>query len=168
MEPAIPHVELARWQTATLVASAVAALELVLVVVLGIALLLPDGSQARDASRVKARAAEKAAPPVRETQATKPALARARTSILVLNGNGVTGAAAEAAERVRVLGYRVEAVGNAPTTGYARSLVLFRPGREPEAKRLARDVRVALVAPLDGLRVRQLGGAHLVLVLGGS
>jgi hypothetical protein len=35
-----------------------------------------------------------------------------------------------------------------------------------EAERLARDLRVRLVAPLDGLRRRDLHGAHLVLVLG--
>ena len=47
-----------------------------------------------------------------------------------------------------------------------RTLVMFRPGYEAEGRRLARDLRVRIVRPLDGMRPRQLLGAHLVLILG--
>ena len=39
---------------------------------------------------------------------------------------------------------------NAQVTTYARSLVLYRPGWEREAKRLAKDAHIGAVAPLDG------------------
>ena len=79
MEQAIPQVELARWQTATLVASAIAAVELVLVVMLGIALLLPDRGDASESERAKPRPAAKPATPTAKVRRAKPkpALSRA-------------------------------------------------------------------------------------------
>ena len=40
---------------------------------------------------------------------------------------------------------------DAPRHDYARSLVMFRPGFAPEARRLARDLKIRIVGPLDGL-----------------
>ena len=94
-----------------------------------------------------------------------PTLTRAQTRVLVLNANGITGAAATEASRARTRGYKISATGNAPLT-LGRSVVLYRPGREPEAKRLARDEGIALVGPLDGIKPRQLHGAHVAIVLG--
>jgi hypothetical protein len=59
----------------------------------------------------------------------------------------------------------VRATGNA-SHSYGRSVVMYRPGRLPEAQRLASDLRIGIVGPLDGLTVRQLRGAQLVVVLG--
>jgi hypothetical protein len=86
--------------------------------------------------------------------------------VLVLNGNGRTGAAASAAARVHSRGYKIGPVGNAPRSNFSRSLVMFRPGFAGEGHRLAKDLRVKLVGPLDGMRVRDLGRAHLVFILG--
>ena len=47
-----------------------------------------------------------------------------------------------------------------------RTIVMYRAGYEAEAARLARDLRVRVVRPLDGLRPAQLMGSHLVLILG--
>ncbi len=47
--------------------------------------------------------------------------------MLVLNGNGVQGAAALAAQLAQARGYPVLDVGNAPKTGYARTIVMYRP-----------------------------------------
>jgi hypothetical protein len=87
--------------------------------------------------------------------------------VTVLNGNGVSGAAAATASRVRVRGYKIRKVGNAPRSGYGRSVVMYRADYRPEALRLARDLRIALVSPLDGLRARDLKGAKLAVVVGG-
>jgi hypothetical protein len=84
-----------------------------------------------------------------------------------LNGSGLAGAAAAQASRVRARGYVVGEVGNAPRTGYGRSVVMYRIGRRPEALRLARDLRIRLVSPLDGLRPRDLLGAQVAVVVGG-
>jgi hypothetical protein len=63
------------------------------------------------------------------------------------------------------VGTRSRGTGNAPLT-LGRSVVLYRPGHEPEAKRLARDEGISLVGPLDGIKPRQLHGAHVAIVLG--
>jgi hypothetical protein len=170
MEHSLSPLELGRpWRTTALVASAVALLELLAIVSLGIALL---GEPV--AERVRARAEGPAFPkpakpaPVRPSPVTHlPTLARADTSILVLNGNGRTGAASETAARVSSAGYIVAGAANAPRSSYRRSLVMYRKGRSVEAKRFARDLRIPVVGPLDGLRASELMGAHLVLIVGG-
>ena len=43
---------------------------------------------------------------------------------------------------------------------------MYRPGRRPEAQRLARELGISLVGPLDGVILRQLLGAQVVVVLG--
>jgi hypothetical protein len=45
---------------------------------------------------------------------------------------------------------------------------MYRPGYAGEAARFARDLRVKIVSPLDGLRLKDLMGAHVALVLGAS
>ena len=62
-------------------------------------------------------------------------------------------------------GYPIRGTANAARS-YGRSVVMYRPGRLPEGKRLASDLGVSLVGPLDGLAPRQLHGAQLVVVLG--
>ena len=98
--------------------------------------------------------------------AERPRLARTETSVLVLNGNGIAGAAADEAQAERHRGYVVASVGNAPRNDYRRTVVMYRPGYRPEAARHARDVHARLVSPLDGLRPRQLLGAHVAVVIG--
>jgi LytR cell envelope-related transcriptional attenuator len=160
------------WRTATLVAAAVAALELVLIVVLLVAVLgRPVADRVQQAAERKVLApAPKPKPepvPVREGETVAaPKLTRRETSVLVLNGNGLRGAAATAAATVHGKGYVVGGVGNAERTDFARSVVMYRKGFEPEAKRLARDLGVKVVGPLDGLRAGDLMGAHLAYVVG--
>ena len=102
----------------------------------------------------------------KQTPVAAPKTPRGRTVVMVLNGNGRTGAAASAASRVRSRGYRVGTVGNASSTDFARSLVMYKPGFAGEARRLAKDLRVKQVGPLDGIRARDLGRAHVVFILG--
>jgi hypothetical protein len=92
-------------------------------------------------------------------------LPRAQTRVLVLNANGITGAAAAESDSLRARGYKVSGTGNTAQTP-GQSVVLYRPGRRPEAMRLSADEGIPLVGPLDGITPRQLHGAHLVIVLG--
>ena len=160
------------WRTATLVAAAVAALELVLIVVLVIAVLgRPVAERVQQAAerKVLAPAPKPKAEtvPVREAEAVAaPKLTRHETSVLVLNGNGLRGAAATAAAAVHSKGYVVGGVGNAERTDFTRSVVMYRKGFKPEAERLARDLGVKAVGPLDGLRAGDLMGAHVAYVVG--
>ncbi|MGH2996335.1 MAG: LytR C-terminal domain-containing protein [Gaiellaceae bacterium] len=156
------------WRTATLIASAVAAVELVIILVAGIALVgKPLTEKMRDVARdrslgVPAATTTKKRPKIGSSVAR---LSRLETTVLVLNGNGVTGAAHDAASRVRSRGYTIGEVGNAKRTDYMRSVVMYRPGYRGEALRLARDLRIKIVGPLDGLRVRDLMGAHVAVVV---
>jgi hypothetical protein len=150
------------WRTIAVVAAGVATLELLGLVVVGVALIAkPVMNRAR---------AEATAGPAKHHTAKVPVralLPRGATSVTVLNGNGQAGAAAAQASRVRARGYVVGEVGNAPRSGYGRSVVMYRAGRRPEGLRLARDLQIRLVSPLDGLRPRDLLGAQLAVVVGG-
>ncbi|MFL5964924.1 MAG: LytR C-terminal domain-containing protein [Gaiellaceae bacterium] len=151
------------WRRATMLVTVVAAIEFVLLAAAGVALL---GNPL--AGHFKAEAAAAAAPRLRSTHPRlqqKAALARSETSVIVLNGGGRSGAAAAAAEQVRARGYLVGSVGNAAATT-PNTLVMYRPGFAAEGARLARDLHVRVVSPLDGMRPAQLLGAHLVLLLG--
>lgn len=101
------------------------------------------------------------------TPAGKPQLARTKTSVLILNGNGVTGAAAAASASVKQLGYPIKAVGNAPRSDYPQSVVMYKRGFRPEGMRLGRDLHVKIVGPLDGIRVGEMHRAQLAYVIGG-
>jgi hypothetical protein len=95
-----------------------------------------------------------------------PLLSRTRMHVLVLNGNGVQGAAASAAARLSSLGYRISGSTNAPRHDYARTLVMYRTGYGREAHRLAHDGGFDLVSPVDGLTPAALRGSQLVVILG--
>lgn len=168
----LDRVELAvrPWRTATVLIATVAAVELVLLIVVGGALLAkPDTGAKRAAPTAKpaptAKAPAKTAP-VRATKAAPAELSRRKVRVVVLNGNGRQGAAASAASRVSGRGYRIGVVGNAPRHDYPQSIVMYRPGFEGEGRRLARDLGVTVVGPLDGMRPAQLHGAHAVFILG--
>ena len=151
------------WLTATVVVSLVAAAELVVLVVAGIALI---GKPLARHVRAAANEEVLGTPKTKKAHRSAPTLPRARTRVVVLNGNGVAGAAGATADRVRSRKYRIASVGNASRTDYATSIVMYRPGRRPEAERLARDLRVDVVAPLDGIRLKKLRKAHAVLIVG--
>jgi LytR cell envelope-related transcriptional attenuator len=151
------------WRRATIAVSAIAALELMLLTIVAILLFGKPLLHHFTASGAAAATAPKraAAQPVEK----KPLLPRDEVSVMVLNGNGTAGAAAAAADRVQAHGYMLGNVGNAPSIT-PHTLVMFRPGFAAEGRRLARDLRVRIARPLDGMRPSQLLGAHLVLILG--
>jgi hypothetical protein len=160
------------WRTAALVAVVVAAAELALLVAVAAGSLLggPDGARAATTAKrpqAAAPASQKLKPATASKASTAAAdLPRRRVSVVVLNGNGRQGAAADASSRIERRGYRISLVGNAPSHDYPRSLVMYRPGFAAEGKRLARDLGIRLVSPLDGMRPGQLHGAHTVVILG--
>jgi LytR cell envelope-related transcriptional attenuator len=170
---AAPDALVRPWRLAAFVAGSIAAFELLILLALGGGALLgaiSDGldSAARDRASAPVTKTEKArATPRRPAALTaKPELPRARVVVRVLNGNGRSGAAAEAAARVQRSGYKIGFVGNAARSNFSRSLVMYKPGFAGEAARFARDLRVQNVGPLDGVRPGELGRAHVVFILG--
>ena len=155
------------WRTATIVACTVAAFELVLILILGIALLgKPLSERMRDTAQKRSLGIETQVKAKPKIGSSKPQLARGETSVIVLNGNGVSGAAHTVASQVEARGYSIGDVGNANRADYTRSVVMYRPGHRGEALRLARDLRIRIVGPLDWMTVRELLGAHVAVVVG--
>jgi hypothetical protein len=157
------------WRTATLVASLVAAVELVLLLVAGVLLLAKPLSRAmQHQAQAAAFAAPKKHVAARRLKhvVSLPKLTRHQTKVFVMNGNGRAGAAADEAAKLKRRGYRVPAATNASRTDYATTVVMFKRGYEGDARRLARDMKVKVVGPLDGLKPRAMHGAQLVILLG--
>ena len=162
-----------RWRTTAIVAAALAAFELVLLVVIALAFLgssltdpATEGSEVPATAKPSNGDVSRQAPKAPKAPVAK--LSRSETAVIVLNGNGRPGAAGEAADLVRTKKYVIAGVQNAPRTDFARTIVMFRPGYRGEAIRLARDLRLKGVAPLDGLTAADLQGAHLALVVGAA
>jgi hypothetical protein len=150
------------WRTIAVVAAGVATLELIGLVIAGTALFgKPVAEKAARAAVKRPSAVAHKAPPARAI------LPRRSVGVTVLNANGIAGAAAAEASQVRAQGYRIRVVGNAPGGGdFSQTMVMYQPGFRPEALRLARDVGIRLVWPLDGLRPRALHHAQVAVILG--
>ena len=167
MDHPLPLDQIRPWRTTAVVASAIALVELVVIVVAGVALLgEPLAAKAQDAAIERSLPAVAKPAVAKKPKVGAPGLSRAETAVLVLNGNGQSGAAAAAAERVRARGYVVGGTGNASRTDFVRSVVMYHAGFEPEARRFARDLKIKVVGPLDGMAPRELMGAHVAFILG--
>lgn len=83
--------------------------------------------------------------------------------VTVLNGAGVQGLAAEAAELLTSRGYRIATVDNAPRFGRQATVVRHAPGQQEEARLVARELGGA---PVEALERPPGDGAHVVVVLG--
>jgi len=142
------------WRLALLVASAL------MLATLGGLVLTHQAGRTRPAAAAGRHAPNR--PPA------APLRSRSRISVLVLNGNGVSGAAGGLATDLLAVGYHHATPGDAPTLDYARSLVLFRPGWEREAERLSKDARIPTVAPLDGHVAPEYASVPLVVILGAN
>jgi hypothetical protein len=162
VEHVLPSPQSHPWRTIAVVAAGIATLELVGLVIAGTAIFAkPVAEKAARAAALKHSAA-----PARKAPA-RAILPRRKVGVTVLNANGIAGAAAAEASQVRARGYRIRVVGNAPGGGdFSQTMVMYRPGFRPEALRLARDVGIRLVWPLDGLRPSALHRAQVAIILG--
>jgi hypothetical protein len=178
MDHSVEYVPPEPWRVAAMVAIAIAAVELFILLMIGFvfgAKAFSEKAQTattaaiqREAPRAsQSQATAESEPPAQERKKRSGPLPRGKTSVVVLNGNGIPGAAATTADQVHTLHYIVTATGNAPSTDFPASIIMFRPGFKPAAKRLADDLNVKGVTPLDGLTKGDLQGAQLALVIGG-
>jgi hypothetical protein len=148
------------WRRAAIITGAIAGVELVILLVIVLAFIAKPFT---DDAGNKAKAAEPA-----KAEASAPAGPRTETPVIVLNGNGVAGAAGDAAGRVRDLDYPVVAIADASRRDFSRTIVMYRDDSRTAAVRLARDLGLPArrAVPLDGMRLKDLQGAELALVLG--
>jgi hypothetical protein len=159
------------WRRAALIALGIAALELVALIAVLVAVVARPFAHVHPAAAATAPPVVHRASPVRRPRPaaqlfSAAALPPASTHVLVLNGNGRSGAAAAEAAALTARGYRIAATGNAPRTDYAATLVMYRPGFVREARLLAHAASIHVVAPLDGLRGGHMRQAQLVVILG--
>jgi hypothetical protein len=164
------------WRRATIVTGVIAALELVLLVVAGGMLIAKPLAQAvrhealttatthHPAAAAKSKQLQLA---IRKMHAP-PGKARPRdhVKIMVFNGNGQAGAAGSTAGRLQHLGYLIAGTANARRQDYATSVVMYSQGYRAEGIRLAKDLGVKVVGPLDGLRASALQGGKLAVIVG--
>jgi len=155
------------WRGATLVVGAVAAIELVVLIAIVALHLVPTHAVGRTAAPAKAPHVRIVPHAAKKLPAVPSHALRARTGVrvLVLNGNGVQGAASTEAARLQSAGYRIAGSKNAQRHDYARSMVLYAPGWVQEARRLANDAGIKLVAPIDGMKLK---ASQAVVILGNS
>ena len=159
------------WRTTALVTAAIAALELLALIAGGATLLVrPLHHSGAPKTKPTAAAATSTRPVVRVPPAPKvrtvPLRPRSQVAVLILNGNGVQGAARTEAAQLQGLGYRIGGAQNAARHDYARSMVMYAPGYGRDARRLARDTGIRMVAPADGMRPAALKASPLVVLLG--
>jgi hypothetical protein len=168
--PLSPDAIIRPWRTATVVASLVAAVELIALVVLAFALLAKPIARSvqhhAEAAALTAPAKTTAIVPHHTFVLSIPKHARSQLGVVVLNGNGRSRAAAGAASTLGSLGYHIRGTANAKRQNYATSVVMYKRGYAPEGARLARDLHVKVVGPLDGLKPAALHGGQLVVILG--
>ena len=178
MDHPIEYEPLQPWRIAAMIATGIAAVELFILLLLGFVVGAKAFSDKTETATIAAIKRE--VPQAAQTQSSdqqKPAdasqkkapkvLPRGRTSVVILNWNGIPGAAAVNADKAHSLHYVITATGNAPSTDFARSMVMFRPGFKPAAQRLAKDMGVKAAVPLDGITKSDLQGAQLALIIGG-
>lgn len=92
---------------------------------------------------------------------------RAAYTVAVLNASGVTGAAADRmAPKVETAGYRVGQVGDANDQDLAKSVVMWRPGKQAVAQNVAKDLGITSAPPIDGVASDAIGDADVVVVVG--
>ena len=148
------------WRAAALAAAAVALVELTVLLALAGARLFHVHHAAVQTRPVSATGRV-------SREHVQPLRPRSRISVLVLNGNGVSGAAGSEATQLLRKGYRHAVPSDAPST-YAQSVVLFRPGWQREAQRLARDAGIGTATPLDVRLPGSERGYQVVLILGAN
>jgi anti-sigma-K factor RskA len=123
-----PEMLIRPWRTATLVASLVAAVELVLLLIAAVLLLAKPLSHAmqRHAEAAAFATTKKTVKPVLHVKqvVARPKLSRGETKVWVLNGNGRSGAAAGEAGRLQSAGYLVRGTANAKRTDYATTVIM--------------------------------------------
>lgn len=85
--------------------------------------------------------------------------------VTVLNGTPAPGLAADYGAKLEKRGYNLGAVGDA-NQPIEKSTVMYKPGHEPEARRVARDLKISHLATMDAEVAKASGRAKVAVVIG--
>ncbi len=86
--------------------------------------------------------------------------------LTVLNGYGATGAAGAAQQQLTSQGWKVVAASNAATSSITQTVVVYAPGKLPEAKVVARRLHLpapVAIADVTGFGTPPAGGVAILL-----
>jgi phage shock protein PspC (stress-responsive transcriptional regulator) len=85
--------------------------------------------------------------------------------VTVLNGTAVPGLAATFGEKVEGKGFQLGAVTNS-SSSFAESVVVFRPGRKPEARLVGRQLNIPKMQQMNGEIQSVSAGADVAVIVG--
>ena len=93
-------------------------------------------------------------------------IAPSEIEVTVLNGTAVPGLAENYGRKLEAKGFEVDGLGNTDQPAET-SVVMFLPGHKPEAKRVAKGVKISKVAPMSAeVKADSGGGAKVAVVIG--
>ena len=99
---------------------------------------------------------------------TKQAAAKVKPSeieVSVLNGTSVPGLAATFGDKVEGKGFGLGAVTNS-SSSFAETVVMFKPGRKPEARTVAKQLSIQKMQPMNGEIEAVSAGADVAVIVG--
>lgn len=85
--------------------------------------------------------------------------------VAVLNGTSAPGLAAKVGDDVRVNGFNLGTVTNSRDE-FDQTVVMYEPGQQRAAKKVAHDLGVKPVQPIDRQTEQTAGGANVVVIAG--
>ncbi len=85
--------------------------------------------------------------------------------VAVLNGTATPNLAADVGNKAEKKGFDVGAVGNTPSS-YEGTVVMFVSGHEPEAKKVAKQLSISKLQPMNGEVKAVSEGANVAVVVG--
>ena len=100
-----------------------------------------------------------------KTTAKAKAIQPSEIEVAVLNGTASEGLAATWGGKVEEQGFELGAVTNTESE-FEDSVVMFKPGREPEAKVVAKRLSISKVQPMISEVAEVSGGANVSVVVG--
>jgi hypothetical protein len=101
-----------------------------------------------------------------EDQGPKPgAIVPGEVEVAVLNATSVPGLAAKVGDDVRVNGFKLAAVTNSREQ-FDQTVVMYGQGQQRAARKVAHDLGVKPLQPIDRLTERTAGDADVVVIAG--
>lgn len=101
----------------------------------------------------------------RSASNTAKAIKPGEIEVAVLNGTAVAGLAATYGEKVEDKGFEAGSVTNSSET-FEKSVVMFQPGHEPEAKLVAKRISIPKLEPMSSEISEVAGKANVAVVVG--
>jgi hypothetical protein len=83
----------------------------------------------------------------------------------VLNGTSVAGLAATFGDEVESKGFNLGAVTNS-SSSFEESVVMFKPGHKMEARKVAKQLGIAKLQPMNGEIQSVSAGADVAVIVG--